>query len=103
MPALQDRTHTLKSFASSADWIKSLHFSEPNPTAQKGAGTERSAKRRNLGNYIGPEPTVEQIEADFWRVVEMPDDVSTDYQLSLMPFVSYAAYELAQAVFLGQQ
>lgn len=74
---MQDRTHTLKSFASSADWIKSLHFSEPVPTASKGAATERSVKRRKLGNYTGPEPSVEQIEAEFWRIIEMPDDVSS--------------------------
>ena len=66
----------MKSFASSADWIKSLHFSEPMPPAQKGAATDRSTKRRKLGNYSGPEPTVDQIEAEFWRIVEMPDDVS---------------------------
>ena len=26
-------------------------------------------------SYIGPEPSVEQIEAEFWRIVETPDDV----------------------------
>ena len=26
-----DRSHTLKSFASYADWVKALHFSEPLP------------------------------------------------------------------------
>ena len=26
-----DRTHTLKSFASYADWVKALHFGEPLP------------------------------------------------------------------------
>lgn len=26
-----DRTHTLKSFASYADWVKALHFSDPPP------------------------------------------------------------------------
>lgn len=74
---LQDRTHTLKSFASSADWIKSLHFGDPKPTADPGVAAERSSKRRKLGSYTGPEPTVEEIEGEFWRVIEAPDDVST--------------------------
>lgn len=72
----QDRTHTLKSFASSADWIKSLHFGDPKPTADPGATAERSSKRRKLGSYTGPEPSVEEIEGEFWRVIEAPDDVS---------------------------
>lgn len=84
---MQDRTHTLKSFASSADWIKSLHFSEPAPAAQKAAAVDRSAKRRKLGNYTGPEPTVEQIEAEFWRIVEMPDDVCIVTQLLAAVFL----------------
>lgn len=39
-------------------------FSEPIPT-----------KRRKLCSYSGPEPTVEEIEAEFWRIVESPDEV----------------------------
>ena len=73
---LQDRTHTLKSFASSADWIKSLHFGDPKPTADPSAAVERVSKRRKLGSYTGPEPTIEEIEGEFWRVIEAPDDVS---------------------------
>ena len=72
---LQDRTHTLKSFASSADWIKSLHFGDPKPTTDPGVAAERSSKRRKLGTYTGPEPTVDEIEGEFWRVIEAPDDV----------------------------
>ena len=30
-----DRTHTLKSFASYADWVKALHFSEPLPQVRQ--------------------------------------------------------------------
>ncbi len=30
-----DRTHTLKSFASYADWAKALHFSDPLPQARR--------------------------------------------------------------------
>lgn len=26
-------------------------------------------------SYCGPEPSVEQIEAEFWRIVETPDDI----------------------------
>jgi hypothetical protein len=29
-----DRTHTLRSFAAYADWVKALHFSEPPPKAR---------------------------------------------------------------------
>ena len=72
---VQDRTHTLKSFASSADWIKSLHFGNPKPTADPGIAAERSSKRRKLGSYSGPEPTIDEIEGEFWRVIEAPDDV----------------------------
>lgn len=39
-------------------------FSEPVPS-----------KKRKLCNYSGPEPTVEEIEAEFWRIVESPDEV----------------------------
>lgn len=72
---VQDRTHTLKSFASSADWVKSLHFGDPKPTADPGVAAERSSKRRKLGSYTGPEPTIDEIEGEFWRVIEAPDDV----------------------------
>lgn len=74
-----DRTHTLKSFASSADWIKSLHFGDPKPTADPSAAVERVSKRRKLGSYTGPEPTIEEIEGEFWRVIEAPDDVVESY------------------------
>ena len=76
MCCLQDRTHTLKSFASSADWIKSLHFGNPKPTADPNGAVERTSKRRKLGSYTGPEPSVAEIEGEFWRVIEAPDDVS---------------------------
>ncbi|KAL0051456.1 hypothetical protein WJX82_007798 [Trebouxia sp. C0006] len=74
-----DRTHTLKSFASSADWIKSLHFGDPKPTADPSAAVERVSKRRKLSSYTGPEPTIEEIEGEFWRVIEAPDDVVESY------------------------
>ena len=76
MCCLQDRTHTLKSFASSADWIKSLHFGDPKPIADPNCAVERTSKRRKLGSYTGPEPSVAEIEGEFWRVIEAPDDVS---------------------------
>lgn len=77
--SLQDRTHTLKSFASSADWVKSLHFGDPKPTADPGIAAERSSKRRKLGTYTGPEPTIDEIEGEFWRVIEAPDDVRNSF------------------------
>ena len=32
-------------------------------------------KKRKLCSYAGPEPSVEEIEAEFWRIVESPDEV----------------------------
>ena len=32
-------------------------------------------KKRKLCSYSGPEPTVEEIEGEFWRIVESPDEV----------------------------
>ena len=36
---------------------------------------EPKAKKRRLCQYHGPEPSVEEIEAEFWRIVETPDEV----------------------------
>jgi hypothetical protein len=46
-----EKEHTLKSFTAYADWIKSVHFSDPS----------------------NPNPSVEEIEAEFWRIVESED------------------------------
>ena len=35
----------------------------------------RMPKRRKLCAYSGPDPSVEEIEAEFWRIVEAPDQV----------------------------
>ena len=88
---MQDRTHTLKSFASSADWIKSLHFGDPKPTADPSAVGDRSSKRRKLGSYTGPEPSIEEIEGEFWRVIEAPDDVSTLFAFTRLLVCANAA------------
>ena len=32
-------------------------------------------KKRKLCSYSGPDPSVEEIEAEFWRIVESPDEV----------------------------
>ena len=72
---LQDRSHTLKSFAAYADWAKALHFSDP-PPGQRPSLNAQPLKRRKISSYSGPEPTVEEIEAEFWRIVEVADDVS---------------------------
>lgn len=37
--------------------------------------TSRPEKKRRTMSYSGPEPSVEQIEAEFWRIVETPDDI----------------------------
>ncbi|BDA42391.1 probable lysine-specific demethylase JMJ703 at N-terminal half [Coccomyxa sp. Obi] len=67
-----ERPYTLKSFAAYADWVKALHFSDPPP---KNFSEPVPSKKRKLCNYSGPEPTVEEIEAEFWRIVESPDEV----------------------------
>ena len=72
---MQDRSHTLKSFAAYADWAKALHFSNPAPGLNSLLQAQ-PPKRRKISSYSGPEPTVEEIEAEFWRIVEAADDVS---------------------------
>lgn len=113
---LQDKRHTLRSYAAYADWVKAVHFSHaseqvpPVPpravalsaaaaaAAAAAAGdrghdacecrggggwqaapaadpSRQSAKRRRLHTYVGPAPSVDQIEAEFWRIVETPDAV----------------------------
>lgn len=37
---------------------------------------EPTSKKRRLCQYHGPEPAVEEIEGEFWRIVETPDEVS---------------------------
>ena len=39
------------------------------------ARCKQTPKRRKVHTYSGPEPSVEDIEAEFWRIVETPDDV----------------------------
>lgn len=53
-----DRTHTLASFEAYAKWAKQLHF-----------GLKEGH----------PSPSVEEIEAEFWRIVETPGEVSSHY------------------------
>ena len=36
---------------------------------------EPTYKKRRLCQYYGPEPSVEEIEGEFWRIVETPDEV----------------------------
>ena len=38
---------------------------------------EPRSKKRRLCQYHGPEPSVEEIEGEFWRIVETPDEVRT--------------------------
>ena len=44
--------------------------------AQEFSAEPRSKKRR-LCQYHGPEPSVEEIEGEFWRILETPDEVRT--------------------------
>jgi len=70
------RTHTLRSFNAAADWAKARHFSDP-PPGPPPAGAEGSgpggAARRPAAAGGGWEPTLEAVEAEYWRVVEDPD------------------------------
>lgn len=46
--------------------------------AQRPAGqsaTGRPVRKRRAASYVGAEPSVEEVEAEFWRIVETPDDV----------------------------
>ncbi|KAL6783768.1 hypothetical protein ACKKBF_B05720 [Auxenochlorella protothecoides x Auxenochlorella symbiontica] len=100
-PTLQ-RRHTLRSFSAYADWARALHFSGAGTRAPSGRSTPvgegapgtgaaptdcdaapaptaaaRSWQRRPralAGPAAGtvPEPTLEQVEAEFWRLVETP-------------------------------
>ncbi len=74
----QEKKHTLRSFAAYADWAKSVHFSEPSPTG-RGRHSRRPSKRpkalAEVGARSAPEPSIEDIEGEFWRIVEAPDDV----------------------------
>jgi hypothetical protein len=68
-----DRKHTLRSFSAYADWAKAVHFSTP---FASGEGTPSAPGRRpgSLPHHAEPpiEPSVEEIEAEFWRIVETP-------------------------------
>ncbi|PSC70309.1 lysine-specific demethylase JMJ16 [Micractinium conductrix] len=76
-----DKRHTLRSFAAYADWVKEIHFSDPLPQpVPRSAGASSRATRtsqrrpRALPNQSTlPEPSIEQIEAEFWRIVESPE------------------------------
>ena len=46
----------------------------PQPKAED-LRCKQTPKRRKVHTYSGPEPSVEDIEAEFWRIVETPDDV----------------------------
>ena len=48
------------------------------PCAQKDPAA-RPPKRRKLCAYSGPEPSVEEIEGEFWRIVEAPDQVPAGF------------------------
>jgi len=70
------RTHTLRSFTAAADWAKARHFSDPPPPGPA-PGAEPSgpggAARRPAALGGGWEPSVEAVEAEYWRAVEAPD------------------------------
>lgn len=70
-----DKKHTLRSFAAYADWVKSVHFSDP-PAKGLGASSapsRRPSKTLPIHHTAPVDPSIEEIEAEFWRVVETPD------------------------------
>lgn len=56
--------------------------------ADNQTSTAQPKKKRRITPYVGPEPSVEEIEAEFWRIVETPDDVyeSLYGQVHALPF-----------------
>ncbi|KAK9864104.1 hypothetical protein WJX84_004798 [Apatococcus fuscideae] len=94
-----EKPQTLKSFAAYGEWTKQLHFSDPQPkvgsnygmdtpedTVEAGdtpagggnapsqASSGHNVKRRKIDG-AERDPTLEEIEAEFWRIVESPDEV----------------------------
>ena len=63
-----------------------LIYGMPQPKAED-LRCKQTPKRRKVHTYSGPEPSVEDIEAEFWRIVETPDDVyeSLYGQVAAMP------------------
>ncbi|KAK9825321.1 hypothetical protein WJX74_009284 [Apatococcus lobatus] len=93
-----EKPQTLKSFAAYGEWTKQLHFSDPVPKAGMQDGVDNaeeydsaregpsgpeepslnnsshSTKRRKIAD-ASRNPTLDEIEAEFWRIVESPDEV----------------------------
>lgn len=71
-----EKKQTLASFSAYADWAKAMHFSQPEPRGQ-GIST-RGARREFLpsNHLMQCDPSVEEVEAEFWRIVEQgsPDE-----------------------------
>ena len=67
------RHHTLRSFAAYADWAKAMHFSAPLPRGGDGissAPAKRPLEWLPMVSQCDVEPSVAEIEAEFWRLVE---------------------------------
>ena len=62
---------------------------------------EPMSKKRRLCQYYGPEPSVEEIEGEFWRIVETPDEVGSVHSCltmsSVPPLVQRLAYTSSSA------
>eukprot|EP00884_Botryococcus_braunii_P001080 jgi/Botrbrau1/10973/Bobra.0383s0027.1 len=69
-----EKPYTLKSFHSYSDWVKASHYmSAPVPMVTNESGLQQNRKRKTF-QYVGPEPSIEEQEAEFWRIVEDPDE-----------------------------
>ena len=65
-----EEKQNLRSFSAYADWAKAMHFSQPEP---RGQGTSTRGTRREFLPSNHPmqcDPSVEEVEAEFWRIVE---------------------------------
>eukprot|EP00890_Picochlorum_soloecismus_P002883 jgi/Picsp_1/3596/NSC_06433-R1_probable lysine-specific demethylase jmj14-like len=65
-----EKKQNLRSFSAYADWAKAMHFSQPEP---RGQGMSTKGIRREFLPSNHPmqcDPSVEEVEAEFWRIVE---------------------------------
>jgi hypothetical protein len=74
-----DGTYNLIEFAEHADWVKRQHFSDPEPCGQgESSEDERRAECCIPKKFeMNVPPSVEEVEKEFWRLVESPSAQET--------------------------
>ena len=67
-----NQRQTLQSFSTYADWMKSIHFSSPSPCGKghSSASSHRPLSILPVRYKLDTDPSVEEIEGEFWRIVE---------------------------------